>query len=77
VPVIQVLIDEENFIYVNNRITDLGGVRAQIERLHAESPQSAVLVQAHPRSKSGIAVAIIDKARVAEVPVSFVLSDVN
>lgn len=77
VPVIQVLIDEDNFIYVNGRPADIGAVRANMERLHAENPQSSVLVQAHPRSKSGLAVRIIDQAKLAEIPVNFVLSDVE
>jgi biopolymer transport protein ExbD len=71
IPVIQVRIDEQNEIYVNSRFTELGGVRAQIERLYAENSQSAVMVQSHPRARIGIAVSIIDKAKQAQIPVSF------
>jgi biopolymer transport protein ExbD len=72
VPVIYINVDADNFIYVNGRLTDIDAVRANIERLHAENPRSAVLVAAHPRSRSGIAIRIVDQAELAEVPVSLV-----
>jgi biopolymer transport protein ExbD len=62
VPAILILIDETNLISVNGRPTDIGSVRANIERVRAETPESAVVIQAHPRAKSGVVVLIRDAA---------------
>jgi biopolymer transport protein ExbD len=62
VPAILILIDESNLITVNGRATDIGSVRANIERVRAETPESAVVIQAHPKSKSGVIVLIRDAA---------------
>jgi biopolymer transport protein ExbD len=42
-------------------------VRANIERLHAENPQGAVVVQADRDSKNGVLVQVLDAARQAGV----------
>ena len=62
VPAILILIDESNLIRVNGRPTDIGSVRANIERVRAETPESQVIIQAHPRTKSGVIVLIRDAA---------------
>ncbi|KCZ94507.1 ExbD/TolR family protein [Hyphomonas johnsonii] len=62
IPAILILIDETNLISVNGRPTDIGSVRANIERVRAETPESAVVIQAHPKSKSGVIVLIRDAA---------------
>jgi biopolymer transport protein ExbD len=62
VPAILILVDEANLIYVNGRVSDISSVRANIERVVAESPNSAVIIQAHPKAKSGIVVKIRDEA---------------
>lgn len=62
VPAILILVDESNLIYVNGRATDISSVRANIERVVAESPNSAVIIQAHPKAKSGVVVLIRDEA---------------
>jgi biopolymer transport protein ExbD len=62
VPAILILIDSTNLISVNGRATDIGSVRANIERVRAENPESAVVIQAHPKSKSGVIVLIRDAA---------------
>lgn len=73
-PTILVRIDEDNLIEVDGRKADIGTVRANIERLRAENPSRAVLVQAHPDAKSGLVVRIVDLARSANVEnVGFVL----
>lgn len=76
-PTIIIRVDEDNLVFVNNRLVDIGTVRSNIERLRAETPESAVLVQAHPNARSGLVVQIVDQARTANVEnVGFVLSDV-
>lgn len=66
-PTILIRIDEDSLVYVNNRVADVGSVRASIERIRAETPESAVLVQAHPRAKNRLVVLIVDQARSAGV----------
>ncbi|MCA8902629.1 MAG: biopolymer transporter ExbD [Hyphomonas sp.] len=62
VPAILILVDESNLITVNGRPTDIGSVRANIERVRAETPESQVIIQAHPQAKSGVIVLIRDAA---------------
>ncbi|MBK8198959.1 MAG: biopolymer transporter ExbD [Acidobacteria bacterium] len=62
VPAILILVEESNLITVNGRPTDISSVRANIERVVAESPNSAVIIQVHPKAKSGVVVAIRDEA---------------
>ena len=62
VPAILIYIDESNLISVNGRPTDIGSVRANIERVRAENPESQVVIQAHPKSKNGTIVLIRDAA---------------
>ena len=62
VPAILIYVDESNLITVNGRPTDIGSVRANIERVRAETPESQVIIQAHPHAKSGVIVLIRDAA---------------
>ncbi len=62
VPAILILIDESNLITVNGRVTDIGSVRANIERVIAETPNSSLIIQAHPQTRSGVVVRIRDEA---------------
>lgn len=74
-PTILIYISGDNIIRVNNRVADIGSVRANIERLKAENPDSAVIIQAHPDAESGLIVNIRDQAYSAEAtPVNIVLS---
>jgi len=67
VEAILVLVDHDNLIRVNQRLTDISGVRAQIERLRAESPDSPLIIQAHPSARSGTIIKIRDEAYNAEI----------
>lgn len=72
-----IVIDKEGLIRVNSRPTDILSVRANIERLKAENPQSAVIIQAHPDAKSETIISIRDQtASAGVVRVNVVLSDV-
>ena len=62
VSAILIYIDESNLITVNGRVTDIGSVRANIERVRAENPESQVVIQAHPKSRNGVIVLIRDAA---------------
>lgn len=64
---ILVYVGEDNLITVNGRYTDLGGVRANMERLRAENPDSSLVIQAHPRARTGTIVKIRDEAYNAQM----------
>lgn len=64
---IMVAITADNAIWVDKREVDIRAVRANIERLRAENPEGAVVIQADRNSRSGLLVQVIDQARMAGV----------
>jgi len=64
---ILVAISANNEIWIDKREIDIRAVRANIERLHAENPEGAVIVQADRDSKNGVLVQVIDQVRLAGV----------
>ena len=64
---ILVAITESGQIWIDRRQVDVRAVRANIERLHAENPQGAVVIQADENSKNGLLVRVMDAARLAGV----------
>ena len=64
---ILVAITDTNQIWIDRRQVDPRSVRANIERLHAENPQGAVVIQADKNSKNGLLVQVMDAARQAGV----------
>jgi biopolymer transport protein ExbD len=46
---------------------DIRAVRANIERLHAENPEGAVVIQADSDARTGVLVQVIDQSRLAGV----------
>ncbi len=64
---ILVAITENDQVWVDNRQVDPRALRANIERLHAENPQGAVVIQADKNSKNGLLVQVMDAARLAGV----------
>jgi len=64
---ILVRIDNNNNIFIDMRRVDVRSVRANIERLHAESPEGIVVIQAFPDSNAGLIVEIYDQAQLAGV----------
>ena len=64
---ILVAISAANKIWIDKREIDVRAVRANIERLHAENPEGAVIVQADKDSKNGMLVQVIDQIRLAGV----------
>ena len=65
---ILVALTESGQIWIDRRQVDVRAVRANIERLHAENPQGAVVIQADKNSKNGLLVQVMDAARLAGVP---------
>ncbi len=65
---ILVAITDTDQVWIDRRQVDIRAVRANIERLHAENPQGAVVIQADKNSKNGLLVQVMDAARLAHVP---------
>lgn len=82
-PVINIIVDSENRIFVeeSNRLKQIGrrSVRTTVARRLAESPRSAIFVQAHRQSDMGTVIRVVDEARMARrsppVPVSIAAVD--
>lgn len=64
---ILVAIDAQNNIWIERRQVDFRAVRPNIQRLHMENPQGAVVIQADQESKTEVLVKVIDAARAAGV----------
>jgi biopolymer transport protein ExbD len=62
---ILIAITAEDEIWLQKRPIDVRSVRANVERLLAENPQSGVVIQADRNSKNGVLVQVIDQARLA------------
>ncbi len=64
---ILVAISAEGQIWIDRRQVDRRALRANIERLHAENPHGAVIIQADEESKNKLLVQVMDAARLAGV----------
>lgn len=64
---ILIAITDNNDIWIDKRKIDARAVRANVERLHAENPQGAVVIQADKGSKNGVLVQVLDQVRLAGV----------
>lgn len=64
---ILVAIDAVGKIWIDKRAVDVRAVRANIERLHAENPQGAVVIQSDREAKTGLLVQVMDQVRLAGV----------
>ncbi len=64
---ILVAITANDQIWIDRRPVDPRFVRANLERLHAENPQGAVVIQADRLSKNGLLVEVMDAAKLAGV----------
>jgi biopolymer transport protein ExbD len=54
-------------IWIDKRRVDVRAVRANVERLRAENPEGAVVIQADKEAKAGLLVRVMDQARMAGV----------
>ncbi len=64
---IMVAIKPNGEIWIDKRSVDVRSVRANIEKLKAESPKSAVVIQADSDSRTGVVVQVMDQIRLAGV----------
>jgi biopolymer transport protein ExbD len=60
---IVVMIRPDGEIVIDSRVIDIRAVRANIERLHAQRPDDAVVVAADKGAHTGILVNVIDQVR--------------
>lgn len=64
---IMIAVSESGAVWIDGRQVDVRAVRANVERLRAENPEGAVVVQADEASRTGILVQVIDQVRLAGV----------
>jgi biopolymer transport protein ExbD len=64
---ILIAIDANDRIWIDRRQVDIRAVRPNIERLHAENPQGAVVIQADKQSKTETLIGVMDASRQAGV----------
>lgn len=64
---ILIAINANNEIWMDQRRIDARAVRANVERLHAENPKGAVVIQADNKSNTETVAAVLDAAREAGV----------
>ncbi|GAL07598.1 ExbD/TolR family protein [Photobacterium aphoticum] len=64
---IMVAVGASGDVWVDKRRVEVDAVRANIERLRAESPDGAVVIQADEEAKSGVVVKVMDQIRMAGV----------
>lgn len=64
---ILIAITESGDIWIDKRKIDVRAVRANVERMLAERPEGAVIVQADKFSRAGIMVTVMDQVRLAGV----------
>lgn len=57
----------DNQIWLDGRRIDIRSVRANVERIHAENPKAAVIIQAAPKASNNTLVQISDQSREANV----------
>jgi biopolymer transport protein ExbD len=64
---ILIAVSATNEIWIDKRRVDKRAVRSVIERMHAENPKGAVVIQADNESNTETVAGIIDAARAADV----------
>ena len=67
---ILIAISAKNEIWIDGRLVNPQGVRAQIERLRAENPEGSVLIQADQEAYAETLMLVMAAAREAQVPVA-------
>ena len=64
---ILIAITADDRIWIDQRQVDVRAVRANVERLKAEYPEAAVVIQADADSKNGLLVKVMDQVRLAGI----------
>lgn len=64
---IMIAITPAGEIWIDNRHVDIRAVRANVERLRAENPEGAVVIQGDRAAEVGLLVEVMDQVRLAGV----------
>ncbi|MBI2382446.1 MAG: biopolymer transporter ExbD [Gammaproteobacteria bacterium] len=64
---ILVAISPQGEIWIDKQRVDIRGLRAAIQRLKAQNPEAAVVIQADQNARAGLMVEAMDQARLAGV----------
>jgi len=64
---ILIAISANDEIWIDRRLTEPGGVRSVIERLHAENPKGSIVIQADEESTNEFLVVVMEAAKQAGV----------
>jgi len=62
-----ITITSDDQIVINDRVSDVRTVRANVERVLAESPEAAVIVQAHESADTDTLVQVVNAAKEAGI----------
>ena len=73
---ILVAITRTGEVWIDRRQVDVRSVRVHIERLYAENPQGAVVIQADRDSKNALLVQVMDAAQQAGVKTISIAADI-
>jgi biopolymer transport protein ExbD len=74
---IMVALKPNGEIWIDKRAVDVRSVRANVEKLRAESPESGVVIQADTDSKTGLLVQVMDQIRLAGISSISIAADPN
>lgn len=74
---IMVAIKPNGEIWIDKRAVDVRSVRPNIEKLRAEAPESAVVIQADTDSRTGLLVQVMDQVRLAGITNISIAADPN
>lgn len=64
---ILIAITSDNQVWMDRRQIDPKALRANIERMRAENPNGAVIIQADEKSENGLLVRVLDAAKLAGI----------
>jgi biopolymer transport protein ExbD len=73
---ILVAITANDQIWMDRRPVEPRAIRSNLERMHAENPQGAVVILADKESKNGLLVQVMDAARLAGIKSVSLAADV-
>ena len=74
---ILVAIKPNGEIWIDRRAIDVRAVRANIERLKAQNPEGAVIIQADEYSNTGVLVKVMDQVRLAGITNISISADIS
>lgn len=60
-------VTDKGEVWIDKRRVDIRAVRANVERLHAENPEGAVVIMADREAPTGVVIRVLDQSRLAGV----------